>query len=170
MKTTLLFVFSAGVVLAEVHPLTLAQAVDIALKQSPDLVLARLDEQKAQYGIRVAKDPFVPKIYAGSGAAKTWGYPSSIEGAAPSIIQARTDMSLFNRPKSYELARARENARGAGISVQSKSDDVVYQTASLFLDAQQMARSVASLKLEVEGLERTSDAIKVRVEEGRELP
>jgi hypothetical protein len=95
--------------LAEVHPLTLRQAVDIALKQSPDLVLARLDEQKAQYAIRIAKDPFVPKIYAGSGAAKTWGYPSSIEGAAPSIIEARTDMSLFNRPACQG---ARERARG----------------------------------------------------------
>src|SRR5271170_3210764 len=93
---------------AEVHPLTLRQAVDIALKENPDLVLARLDEQKAQAAIRVAKDPFVPKVYAGSGAAKVWGYPSSIEGSAPSIIQARTDMALFNRPKTYELARVRE--------------------------------------------------------------
>lgn len=151
------------------HSLTLRQAVEVALKESPDLVLARLDEQKLQDGVRIAKDPFVPKVYAGSGAAKTWGYPSSIEGAAPSIIQARTDMSLFNRPKSYELARMRENARGAAITTQSKSDEVVYQTASLFLDAQQIARSAESLKLEVENLERVSAAVKLRVEEGREL-
>jgi outer membrane protein TolC len=169
MKPTLLLVLTTGAALAEVHPLTLRQAIDIALKQSPDLVLARLDEQKAQDSIRIAKDPFVPKVYAGSGAAKTWGYPSSIEGAAPSIIQARTDMSLFNRPKSYELARVRENARGAAISAQSKTDEVAYQTASLFLDTEQMARSAQSLKLEVESLERVSEAMKLRVEEGREL-
>ena len=155
--------------MAEVHPLTLRQAVDVALKQSPDLVLARLDEQKAQAGIRVAKDPFVPKVYAGSGAAKTWGYPSSIEGSAPSIIQARTDMALFNRPKSYELARVRENARGAAIGVQSKTDEVAYQTASQFLDIQQMVRSLQSLRLEVESLDHVSESVKLRVEEGREL-
>jgi outer membrane protein len=143
--------------------------VEIALKDSPDLVLARLDEQKALAGIRIAKDPFVPKVYAGSGAAKTWGYPSSIEGAAPSIIQARTDMALFNRPKSYELARAREHARGAAIGVQSKTDEVAYQTAAMFLDTQQMARSGQSLRLEVESLERVGEAVKLRVEEGREL-
>lgn len=155
---------------AEVHPLTLRQAVDLALKQNPDLVLSRLDQQKAQQAIRVAKDPFVPKVYAGSGLAKPWGYPLSIDGAAPSIIQTRTDMALFNRPKTYELARVREVARGAEIDTASKADQVVYQTATLFLDAQEMAQSKQSLQLEVENLQRVSAAVSAQVQEGRELP
>jgi outer membrane protein TolC len=162
-------VLAAAAGFAETHTLTLRQAVDIALKENPDLVLSRLEEQKAQEAIRVARDPFVPKVYAGSGAAKTWGYPSSIEGAAPSIIQTRTDMSLFNKPKSYELARVRENARSANISTQSKSEEMAYQTAALFLDAQQIRRNMQSLKLEMESLERVSAAVRLRVEEGREL-
>jgi outer membrane protein TolC len=129
---------------AEAHSLTLRQAVETALKENPDLVLSRLDEQKAQESVRIAKDPFVPKLYAGSGLAKVWGYPSSIEGAAPSIIQTRTDMALFNRPKSYEVARVRENARTAAITTQSKSDEIAYQTAALFLDTQQIVRKVWS--------------------------
>src|ERR1700733_2312832 len=133
-------------------------------------MLSRLDERKAQDSVRIAKDPFVPKLYAGSGAAKVWGYPSSIEGAAPSIIQTRTDMSLFNQPKKYELARARENARTATISTQSKSDEIAYQTASLFVDAQQMLRNVQSLRPEIESLEGVSQAVKLRVDEGRALP
>ena len=168
-KITLIFVIATGVASAEIHPLTLRQAVETALRENPDLVLARLDEQKAQAAIRIAKDPFVPKVYAGSGDAKTWGYPGSIEGAAPSIIQTRTDMALFNRPKSFELARVRENARGAAIGVQSKSEEAAYQTASTFLDTEQLVRNVQSLRLEVESLERVSEAIKLRVEEGREL-
>ena len=168
-KTTLLLVLATAGASAEVHPLTLRQAVEIALRDNPDLVLARIGEQKAQAGIRVAKDPFVPKVYAGSGDAKTWGYPGSIEGAAPSIIQTRTDMALFNRPKSYELARARENARGAAIGVQSKSEEAAYQSAAAFLDTQQLVRSAQSLRLEVESIDRVSESIKLRVEEGREL-
>jgi outer membrane protein TolC len=143
--------------------------VEAALRENPDLVLARLDEQRAQAGIRVAKDPFFPKVFAGSGDAATWGYPGSIEGAAPSIVQTRTDMTLFNRPKSYEVARAKENARGAAIGVESKSEEAAYQTASVFLDAEQMRHSAESLRLEMESLQRVSEAIKLRVEEGREL-
>jgi outer membrane protein len=170
LRQTFLFVITAGLAFGEVHSLTLQQAVAVALKENPDVVLARLDEQKAQEAIGVAKDPFRPKLTAGSGLAKVWGYPSSIEGAAPSIIQARTDMALFNRPKSYELARVREVARGAAIGTQSKSDEVVYQVASQYLDTQQMVRSAASLQLEIQSLEQASAAVQLRVQEGRELP
>ncbi len=160
----------SGAALGEVHSLTLQQAVDLALKENPDLVLSRLDQLKADSAIRVAKDPFVPKVYAGSGLAKVFGYPTSIEGSAPSIIQARTDMALYNRPKTYELARVRETARGAEIDTQSKSDQIAYQTATLFLDAQQMNRNQQSLRLEVESLERESSAVGLQVQEGRQLP
>jgi outer membrane protein TolC len=170
LKHLSLLVLTAASGFAETRALTLRQAVDIALKENPDLVLARLDEQKAQDAVRIAKDPFVPKLYAGSGLAKVWGYPSSIEGAAPSIVQTRTDMALFNRSKSFELARVRENARGASITTQSKSDEIAYQTAALFLDAQQIARSVQALKPETESLERVSESVKLRIDEGRALP
>jgi outer membrane protein len=170
LKHILLLCVATIPAVAEVHPLTLRQAVEIALKENPDLVLSRLDQQKAQSAIRIAKDPFAPKLYAGSGLAKVWGYPTSIEGAAPAIIQTRTDMALFNRPKTYELARVRETARGAEIDTQSKSDQVAYQTATLFLDAQQMDRGKQSLQLEVESLQRVSGAVGVQVEEGRQLP
>ena len=170
LKHILLLCVTGAAAFAEAHPLTLRQAVELALKENPDLVLSRLDQQKAEAAIRVAKDPFVPKLYAGSGLAKVWGYPSSIEGAAPSIIQTRTEMALFNRPKTYELARVRETARGAEIDTQSKSDQIAYQTATLFLDAQQLDRSKQSLQLEVESLERVSASIGAQVEEGRQLP
>jgi len=170
LKHLSLLVLTAASGFTETRALTLRQAVDIALKENPDLVLARLDEQKAQDAVRIAKDPFVPKLYAGSGLAKVWGYPSSIEGAAPSIVQTRTDMALFNRSKSFELARVRENARGASITTQSKSDEIAYQTAALFLDTQQIARSVQALKPETESLQRVSEAVQLRIDEGRALP
>lgn len=170
LKHSFLLFVASGALFAEVHPLTLRQAIDLAAQQNPDVALARLDEQKAQAAVRIAQDPFTPKVWAGSGLAKTFGYPSSIEGAAPSIVQTRTDMALFNRPKTWDLARTRENARGAGIATEAKGDEVVYQTASLFLDADQMAKSLGSLNPEVESLARVSDAVKLRVEEGRELP
>lgn len=170
LKHIFLLCVTGVIAFAEVHPLTLRQAVELALKQNPDLLLSRLDQLKAQSAIRVAKDPFVPKVYAGSGLAKVWGYPTSIEGAAPAIIQSRTDMALYNRPKTYELARVRETARGAEIDTQSKSDQVAYQTATLFLDTQQLDRSKRSLQLEVESLQHVSSAVGLQVEEGRQLP
>ena len=65
----LLMLLSAISLAAETRTLTLKQAVDLALEQNPDLVLARLDEVKANQAVRAARDPFIPKVYVGSGLA-----------------------------------------------------------------------------------------------------
>ncbi len=170
LKTIFTFLAVTGLACAEVHTLNLKQAVAIALKQNTDALLARLDERRVQAGVRIARDPFVPKIYSGSGLAWTSGYPNSIEGSAPSIIQARTSMALFNRPKSYELAEARENVRSAAIDTAARLDDITYRTATMFLDAAQIGRNIKSLQQEVTSLSQVSESVQLRVTEGRDIP
>ena len=41
-------------------------------------------------------------------------------------------MAIFNRPKSYQVASARETARGSQFGAQAKAEDVAYQAADLF--------------------------------------
>ena len=169
-KYCILAFLTAGLLRAEIHPLTLKQALDQASRQNPDIALARLDEQRAIQNVRVLRDPFVPKVYAGSGLAYTYGYPSAIGGNPPSIVDLRTDMSIYNRPKSDALAAARENARGVQIDVQAKADEVAYNTASLYLDAQQSAKEVAAINNQMPALKSVVEAMDARVNEGSELP
>jgi outer membrane protein len=126
----LLLVSFASGVHAEIHTLTLREAVDRALHQNPDIALARLDEQKAAQAARIAKAPFSPAIFAGSGLAYSNGFPMSVDGAAPSIFQARAKQDLFNRQQSYMVASARENVRGAGIVTSAKRDEMPSVTKS----------------------------------------
>ena len=158
-----------GLASAETHTLTLREALDYAAKQNADVLLARLDAQRAEEGIRVARDPFSPKLFGGSGLAWTSGYPNSIDGNAPSIFEAKTSMSLFNRPASYQVAEARENARGAQMDAQSKSDEVAYRTAVQYLDVLETAKQVEFLSQQVPSLAKVVDTMKARVEEGSEL-
>jgi outer membrane protein TolC len=155
---------------AETYTLTLKQAVDRALAQNPDVAMTRLEEQKAQEAVRVAKDPFSPRIFAGSGLAYSSGFPLSIEGAVPSVIQARASQYIFNKQQSYQVAEARENARGSGFATASKRDDVAFRTASLYLDTDRAARLNQTAAKQVESLTRVAQTIGSRVQEGRELP
>ena len=113
-KAALLLCFVA-LLRAEVRPMTLRQAVEAAMKQSPEVALARLDEEKARQSVRIARDPFTPRVTVGSGLAYSNGFPMSIEGSAPSIVQARASQFLFNRQQSFTIAQAREDARGAAL-------------------------------------------------------
>src|SRR5260370_42542569 len=134
-------IFFLGISLyAEVHPMTLRQVVETAIKQNPDIALARLDEEKARLAVRIARDPFARRVTVGSGLAYSNGFPMSIEGSAPSIVQARASQYIFNRPQSFTVAQAKEDARGASLAVNSKRDEVPYRVASLYLDAERTAR------------------------------
>jgi outer membrane protein TolC len=155
---------------AETLTLSMKESVAIALQQNPDIALARIDEQKAMLNVRVVKDPFSPKVSAGSGAAYTNGYPLSVEGSGPSVVQAVASQFLLNKRQSYLVAQAKENARGAGLSTGSKSDEVAYRVVSLYLDADRARRLSDAASREVEELEKISKAVAARVEEGKELP
>ncbi len=170
MSRWLFFPLFATLLHAETIALTMKQAVGRALQENPDITLARIDEQKAVLNVRVMKDPFSPKVGAGSGLAYTNGYPLSIDGSGPSIVQARASQFLYNKQQSYLVAEARENARGAAFATGSKSDEVAFRVVSLYLDADRARRLSDAAAREVEELTRISKAVAARVEDGRELP
>jgi outer membrane protein TolC len=154
---------------AETYTLTLKQAVDRALAQNPEIVMARMDELKATLGIRYARSPFTPRVFAGSGAAYSNGMPLSIDGAAPAVFETRASQLLYNMPQRYAVEQARESARGAGFASGEKADDIAFRVASLYIDLDRAARLADSAKKQVGSLEMVLAAIQARVEEGREL-
>jgi outer membrane protein TolC len=170
MRNLLVCLALASSASAAVYPMTLKQAVQAAMQQSPDVALARLDEDKARLGIRVARGPFTPSIGVGSGLAYSNGMPMSVEGSAPTIFQARASQFLFNRPQSFAVAQAREEARGAAIAVTGKREEVAWRVASLYLDAERAARIGALAAKDAESQEKVLATVQAQVREGRALP
>jgi outer membrane protein len=169
MRRFVLLLVAAVSARAETHTLTLKQAIDRALNQNPEVVMARLDETRAALGVRVAKSPFTPRVSAGSGLAYSNGFPLSIEGSAPAVFETKANSSLFNKPQSYAIQQAKESAKGAGFASGEKSDEVAYRVASLYIDADRAGRLADSAQKQVESLEKVLQTSQARVDEGREL-
>ena len=115
------FALFASPLSAETVTLTLKQAVEIALRENPDIALARIDEQRAAMSVRLMKDLFSPKVTAGSGGAYTNGYPLSVEGSGPSVLQAVASQFLLtsgriiwsHRPRKMRAERGGQQDRKA---------------------------------------------------------
>jgi outer membrane protein TolC len=170
VKSAAILFLACFLVRAEVRPMTLRQAVSLALKQNPDIELSRLDAESARHAVRIARDPFLPHVVMGSGLAYTSGFPMSIEGSAPSVVQARASQYLLNRPQSYAIAQAKENVRGAAFDVVAKRDEIAYRTTELFLEAERSARVGELSRKETESLQRVLETVRAQVTEGRALP
>jgi outer membrane protein TolC len=169
-KSAVFLLAFACLLRAEVRPMTLRQAVELALKQNPDIALARFDEEKIRQGVRLAKDPFTPRLIVGSGLAYSDGFPMSIEGSAPSVVQAHVVQDLFNRQQTLAVAQAKEDARGATLATTSKRDEVVYRTASLYLDAERAGKIGEFARKQADSLQKVLETIETQVREGRALP
>jgi len=168
-KSVLSLLALAALSQAETHLLTLRQAVQLAIRQNPDIALARLDELKARAGVRAAHDPFLPHVTVGSGLAYSNGFPMSIEGSAPSVVQAVAQQYLFNRQQSYQVAQAREDARGAAIAVAGKRDEVAYRAAELYLDAERAGRLSDLARKAIDVQQALLESVRAQVREGRAL-
>jgi outer membrane protein len=155
---------------AGVRPMTLREAVARALERNPEVTLARLAERTAAQRVEIARDAFIPKVYAGSGLAYTNGFPMSIEGSAPAVVQARAVAAVVNRKLSHELEGTREAVRGAAIETEARRAEVAQRVVELYLEAERLARAARLVQGQIEGLERVVAAMEARAEEGRELP
>ncbi|MCC7175785.1 MAG: TolC family protein [Bryobacterales bacterium] len=170
LRNGYVLVLAACAASGQVRTLTLKEAVELASARNPEVAMARLDERKAEQAVRVARDPFAPKLTAGSGLAYSSGIPMSVGGATPSIVQAQASQFVWNRQQSHLVAQAREDARGAAIGTAARRDEVVRRTAVAYLDAERAARLAETARKQVESLERIAQTVTVRVSEGRELP
>jgi outer membrane protein len=94
----------------------------------------------------------------------------SIEGSAPSVMQANAIATIFNRPQSFQVAQAKEDARGAAIAVTARRDEVAYRVTALYLDAERAARLGSLARKAVESQQAVLDAVRAQVAEGRALP
>lgn len=169
MKFLPILLSFAAVLCAEVRTLTLREVAVRASTQSPDALLSRLDEQRARYDVESARDPYVPKFYAGSGLGKAVGFPM-IGGSAPSIFEARGSSSIYNRKQSYELKEARETARGAAIDGERRREEAVFAAVDLYLEAERKAKLAELARRQIESARKLDDVVRARIAEGRELP
>lgn len=155
---------------AEVRQMTLREVVARALERNPEVTLMRLAERLAAERVEIARDAFIPKVYAGSGLAYTNGFPMSIEGSAPTVVQARAVAAVINRKLRHELAETREAVRGAAIDTEAKRSEVALRAAELYLEAERLGQSARLVQAQIDGLERVAAAVRARAGEGRELP
>src|SRR4051794_13473140 len=91
--------------LAIAEPLTLKRAVELALTHSPAAGQTSSDQQRAFASLQEARNQYKPQLSVGSGLGDSWGYPLSLEGSAPSLVNVTAQSALFN-PALRDYIRA----------------------------------------------------------------
>jgi outer membrane protein TolC len=150
--------------------LTLRSAIEMALRNSRDIQVAKLQASLAEHASMVSKAEFLPNLYAGSGAGYTYGIPETPGGRAPSVFNVTYTEQVFNEPLKGQGKELEEQARSQKIVLQDVKNSVIARTATAYLELAKVRHSLELLRGEQESAVKILQVTQERQGEGYELP
>ena len=150
--------------------LTLKSAIEMALRNSKDIQVAKLQASVAEHASQVSKSSFMPNLFAGSGAGYTYGIPETPGGRAPSLFNVTYTEQVFNEPLKGQGKELEEQARSQKIMLEDVRNGVIVRTASAYLELAKVRHSLELLRAEQESADKILQVTQERQTEGYELP
>ncbi|MCU1240619.1 MAG: hypothetical protein JWO71_1345 [Candidatus Acidoferrum typicum] len=150
--------------------LTLKRAIELALQNSSDIQIAKLQASLADRSAMITRAQFLPNLYAGSGAGYTLGIPETPGGRAPALFSVTYTEEVFNKPLSGQAKEQQEQAKSQRILLDDARNGVIVRTASTYLELSMVRHSLELLRKEEESADKILSVTQQREKENFELP
>jgi outer membrane protein TolC len=150
--------------------LTLKRAIELALQNSKDIQIAKLQASLANRSAMITKAQFMPNLYAGSGAGYTLGIPETPGGRAPALFNVTYTEEVLNEPLRGQGKEQQEQAKSQKILLEDARNNVIVRTASTFLELAMVRHSLELLRKEQESADKILAVTLQREKENFELP
>jgi len=150
--------------------LTLKRAIELALQNSKDIQVAKLQASLANRAAMITRSQFLPNLYAGSGAGYTYGIPETPGGRAPALFDVSYTQQIFNEPLRGEGRELQEQAKSQKMLLEDARNRVIVTTAAAYLELAMVRHSLELLRKEQESAEKILSVTQEREKENFELP
>src|SRR5208337_3128676 len=134
--------------------LTLKRSIDLALQNSRDIQLAKIQVRVADNSTNLTKAEFLPNLYAGSGAGYTYGLPETPGGRPPSIFSLTYTEEVFNGPLRGLAKEQQEQAKSQRLLLEDIRNMVMDRVATSYLELVKVRHSLELLRKEKESAEK----------------
>ena len=151
---------------AQTEPLTMKRAVQLALTHSTAMAQASADEQRAFAAYREARDQYIPQVVVGSGLGKSWGFPLSLENAAPSIFNVNSQSAVINPALREFLRAARAESGAAALQTKDQRQQVMQEVVVTYLELAKWEGMLPELNKTYADAQKGLELIKQRVDAG----
>ena len=148
------------------QPVTLKHAVELALKHATAADIAAADEQRALAHYRELRNSFVPQVTTGAGLGWSYGFPLSLEGAAPSLFNINAQSPLFHFEMHDFLGAARAETTGASLRSQDQRNQIIQDTVLSYAELAKWEQRLSRLRDVQAATEQMENAVMQRVKEG----
>jgi outer membrane protein TolC len=147
-------------------PLAFRTAIELALKNSATTGLSQADLQRARSVVRQTRDVFLPQMVAGSGLGGSYGFPLSLEGAAPSIFNVNFQGALINLAQRNYVKAAKSDVEVTTAQNADRRNDVIMETALDYVQLDLLDSSLTIQKEQQQSAQKFQDIVAQRIQAG----
>jgi outer membrane protein len=150
--------------------LTLRQAVQMAVQKAPDVALAQAQEARLHEALEETRSLNRPQVVIGTGLAYNNGFPLSIEGAAPSIVQVGVTQSIFNKKNKNLILEAEQSSKASKLTLESIRNNLVAKAALTYCQLHQVRKLAELWAMRLQALVKDQEITGTLLEAGKVKP
>jgi outer membrane protein TolC len=158
----------SGILAAEQVPLK--HAVELALAHSTTMEASRIDEQRAFASYHELRYQYLPQMTIGSGLGKSYGYPLSLEGSAPSIVNTTVQFALINPALQDFVRAARTEYQESTVQTKDQRNQVIQETVLSYAELSKWEAQMTHLSRQYEEALKMEQIVNQRVAAGVDNP
>jgi outer membrane protein len=147
-------------------PVPFRNAIQLALQHSGVMGIAAINQWRARQAYLEVRDNYIPQITVGSALGYSYGFPLTLEGSAPSVVNFNSIQSVFNVPLKKYLQAARIDWHATSLEVQDKRDAIILDTALTYEQLAQIAGKLGALTEAQTAAQKAESVSQQRVQQG----
>lgn len=151
---------------ATTGPITFQQAVELALTHSGVMSIAAMNQWRSHKAYLEARDHYLPQLTVGSGLGYSYGFPLTLEGSAPSVVNFTSTQSLINFSLKQFIKAAKIQWKAESFDVQDKKNAVILDVALSYEQLDLLSSKIAALNNAHEAATKAVYISQQRLKEG----
>jgi outer membrane protein TolC len=147
-------------------PLTFREAVQLALQHSGIMGIATMNQWRSMKAYQEVKNHYLPQFTVGSGLGYSYGFPLTLEGSAPSVVNFTSSQAIFSLSLKHYLKAAKIDWQAQSFDVQEKRNAVLLDVALTYEQLSTATSKLATLQKAQEAADQAQFITQQRVKEG----
>jgi outer membrane protein TolC len=165
----LLALFTAVLMIAtrgQAEPLSLERAIRLALAHSTGSAIANADVQRTFASYRELRNNYLPQLVAGSGLGWSYGFPLTIEGSAPALVNVVANSTVFNPAQRQFLNAAKMEWHASEFQDKDQRNAVIQDVALSYAELAKWEARLLRLQQDEAQAQQMEQAVAERLHEG----
>jgi outer membrane protein TolC len=155
-----------GEQLAHAEPLPLRRAIELALAHSTASAVAGADLQRTYASYRELRNNYLPQFVVGSGLGWSYGFPLSLEGAAPALVNVVGQSTVFNPAQRQFMNAARTEWQASQLQSKDQRNAVIQDVALSYAELGKWEARLTRLQSDEAQAQQMEKAVTERLQEG----